>query len=97
MNKLLGKITNVSLGFAGYQGVEFGLTLEMEFGDTWCQKFQGDFKDLTFKNDRLLLHIQKLLLDSKKQEIKELKGVPVEGTFKNDCLVDFRVLTEVIL
>lgn len=92
MNKQLGKITKVCLGFGGYQDVEFGITLRISFFGMEVQTFISENSKEDF-----VCYLKSLLKDSKKQDIYQLVGVPVEVTTDGNLLKNFRVLTEVIL
>lgn len=105
--KELGKIQSVSFGYGGYQEAQFGVSFILggagwgvgDFWGTWaewskpCKWTQEDQKD-TF--GETVVKIRDLLKQAKKQELHQLKGVPVEVTFNNNTLVSWRILKEVI-
>lgn len=108
MAEKLGKITAASYGFGGYQGVQFGLHISMQ-GDGWgVSDFWGFWADdpsdsaKWSKQDQIRYHgetadrVCKLLQSAKVTDVAELKGVPVEVTFIDHRLNDWRVLKEVL-
>lgn len=111
-DKCLGKITKVSFGYGGYQDACFGLSLEFQFdGCCGVSTFIGNWDaeimecsknakwteaDRSKWHDDLVRKLSKLLKQAKKRDIYELKGVPVELTFENLTLKDWRILEEVL-
>lgn len=111
MNKELGKIQSVRFGFGGYQDAMFGLSLTFE-GKGWgvsdfisggwgSSITSGDSCKWT-EHDRnitrasMVERIDKILTDAKVDSVDKLKGRPVELTFDNMDLKEWRILTEVL-
>jgi hypothetical protein len=109
-NKVFGKITSVEFGYGGYQDAMFGLNIELS-GNGWeCGDFYGDWgihiqpdkyskwteKDRTEKFAKMCTYINKLLIEAKITYISELKNIPIEATFRDNTLVSWRILTEVL-
>ena len=109
--KELGKITEVSFGYGGYQDGQFGLNVELTFGG--CSAFQfinGGWSDDVkissntkwTEQDRseqrviMIKKINKLIKDAKVRTIDELKNKPVEVTTEGMTVKDWRILTEVL-
>lgn len=108
LKKELGRISMASFGFGGYQDVQIGLTLQFE-GNGWgCEKFDGFWAgkrsesakwtegDRTFALGDMAKRVSNLLIDAKARDVSELVDKPVELTFENNTLKDFRILTEVL-
>ena len=111
MEKSIGKISSISLGYGGYQDAQFGLSVNFtskkdswEVGDFkgfWstdtkskgCKWTEKD-RDASFAE--IMRLINKLLSESNKQSLDQLKGTPVEVTFDGMSLKSWRILTEVI-
>ena len=104
----LGKISNVEFGHGGYQDAQFGLSLTFEgdgWGTTW---FQGDWnierseyakwteEERTKRFGDLIHFIRDLFKKAKISEINQLKGIPVEVTFVNNTISEWRILEEVL-
>lgn len=112
MEKRIGKINYISLGYGGYQDAQFGLNIDLsskkdgwgvcDFKGFWsidtkcdkrCKWTEKDRDESFTKTMRL---INKLLSQSNKKSLDQLKGVPVEVTFDGNLLKDWRILTEVL-
>ena len=111
MEKKIGKINSIRLGYGGYQDAKFGLSVDIasskeawgviDFKGFWstdmnskdCKWTEKD-RDSSFAETMRL--INKLLRESKKQSLNQLKGTPVEVTFDGMALKSWRILTEVI-
>ena len=111
MEKKIGKINSIRLGYGGYQNAQFGLTIDftsskeawgvIDFKGFWstdtkskgCKWTEKD-RDSSFAETMRL--INKLLSESNKQSLDQLKGTPVEVTFDGMVLKSWRILTEVI-
>lgn len=110
--KYLGKIESVSLGIGGYQAAMFGLSVSLSFdGSHGCGDFRGTWcpgvvdvrpgtkwteAERSHMHDTLVRFIAKLLVDAKKKDLYQLKGVPVEVEMDGMSLKSWRVLTEVL-
>lgn len=108
IEKSIGKISHISLGFGGYQDAQFGLSVTLS-GSSWDV---GDFKGFWSRNpdsscrwtskDKdlalliMLYFIQDLLRDAHIDSLDKLKDKPVEVTFKDNGLQSWRILTEVL-
>lgn len=110
MEKRIGKINSIRLGYGGYQDTQFGLSVDFTSKDGWgvCD-FKGFWSiDIKSKNckwteiDRdasfaeTMRLINKLLSQSNKKSLDQLKGTPVEVTFEGNRLKSWRILTEVL-
>jgi hypothetical protein len=103
----LGKIRVALFGYGGYQDAQFGLTLEFEgkgwgvgtFIGPWARRTSGakwTLDDQARQWAEMCAKLRDILEDAKKQHIGQLVGVPVEVTFEDRMLKDWRVLTEVM-
>jgi hypothetical protein len=111
MEKRLGKISGVKFGYVGYQDCQFGLSLEFS-ADGWgvgttisegwsldikcdkhCKWTEAD-RDAGFA--KTMRKVNQIMQDAKVCDVTQLKGIPVEITFDNNMLVDWRVLKEVL-
>lgn len=111
MRKQLGKIKSATFGYGGYQGVQFGYQLVFE-GEGWgvATPLYGHWSlDISIdertewdQHDRLkgfgeaAMKLNEDLKASKKKHVGDLVGVPVEVTFKDNMMHDYRILTEVL-
>lgn len=111
MEKKLGKIESIKLGLGGYQDSMIGLTIHLS-GDSWDVKdFKGTWdaeiiecskhckwteEDRNKTYSETIRFISKLLEESKVDDLDKLKGMPVEVTFDENKLKEWRVLKEVI-
>jgi hypothetical protein len=108
--KELMKISRVSFGYGGYQDAMFGLSVTLEgsgcgvgdFHGMWSISTEvGDYTKWT-ESDRdkefakTMRYVNQLLIDAKKEDVAQLKNVPVEVTFENNTLKSWRILTEVL-
>lgn len=111
MEKKLGKIQKIRFGHGGYQGSMLGLSVTL-YAEGWCvDDFKGAYdpeivtigpstqwteedREKDFINTMRL--ISKLLKDSKVHSVEQLRDKPVEVTFKDGLLKEWRILTEVI-
>lgn len=106
--KYLGKISSVTFGKGGYQDAQFGLSLTFEgsgWGTSW---FKGDWdierskhakwteEERTNRFGDLIHFMRDLFKKSKISELNQLKGIPVEATFINNTLSEWRILEEVL-
>lgn len=112
MEKMLGKIEKASFGVGGYNEAMIGLFLTLKFGDsTGCNtdKCAWDYKTIKHtkyckwtEEDRsqqyveIMRYLSELLSDAKVKKVDQLAGIPIEATFEDRTLVEFRILTEVL-
>lgn len=105
MQKELGKITAVSFGRNTDRPFMFGFELTLS-GKGWgtfttisanmsdtCEWSENE-RDAAFFE--VCKKIYKLLEDANVNSVDELVGIPVEVTFANHILKDYRILTEVL-
>lgn len=109
----IGKIESVKFGISGYQDVCIGIFFTLSFKGTGCitEKSVWDYnlikhtescKWTELSRDKqaieIMKYISKLLFESNKQNVNDLKNVPIEATFTEEFgkLIDFRILTEVL-
>ena len=106
-DKILGKLTNVKFGIKeGRIGLFFTLSGAYSCSSHYCcwnpeqvevtehTKWTEDDRDkeLAF----LMRKVSKLLSDAKVDDITKLNNIPVEFTFKDGLLSEWRILTEVL-
>ena len=112
MEKKIGKIQNIRLGYGGYQDAQFGLTVDLysskeywgvtDFKGFWSTSHKCDKSCKWSEKDRdesfakIMRFINQLLTESNKHSLDELKNVPVEVTFDGMTLKSWRILTEVL-
>ena len=111
MKNELGKIESVFFGLGGYQDSMIGLHTTFIsdrccFKDSKCAwdsesiKWSDTCKWSEYDRDKqyseLLRYVSKLLSDAKVNSIDKLKNIPVELTFENNTLKEWRILTEVL-
>lgn len=108
MDKKLGKINVVQLGFGGYQGAMFGVYFDLggkawgvsDFWGFWARdpdkgtKWTDADKDKRFAE--VMRQLQKLMEEANVRDLDQLKGKPVEVIFKDQTLKSWRILTEVV-
>lgn len=110
--KHLGKINSVGFGIGGYDGRMFGLSVDLrfdgasgvcDFKGTWCpgiidvtDNTKWTEEDRSRQLDELARFVAKLLVESKRDDVSRLAGVPVEVEMEGQMLKSWRVLTEVI-
>ena len=105
MQKELGKISAVSFGRNSDRPFLFGLELTFG-GKDWgtftmiganmsdtCKWGEVERNEAFFD---VCKKINKLLEDANVNSVDELVGIPVEVTFENNTLSDYRILTEVL-
>lgn len=111
MEKKLGKISQVYFGLGGYQDCQLGLSLTFE-GKNWgCGTFIGNWdsesikhdpsckwteKDRSKWHDNVMRSLSKILKQAKVNSVDQLKNIPVEVTFNDNILKDWRILEEVL-
>lgn len=111
MQEYLGKITKASFGMGGYQGVMIGLSLDFVFdGSTHTGDFKGAWSsivkvdshtkwtetDRSRINDETVRFLDKILQESKKNNVNELVGVPVRIFTENMKFKGWEILKEVL-
>lgn len=112
MEKKIGKISNIRLGYGGYQDAQFGLTVELysskecwgvtDFKGFWSIGTKCDKNCRWTENDReksfagVMILVNKLLEETNKESLDQLKGIPVEVTFDGITLKSWRILTEAL-
>lgn len=111
MEKALGKIKDAYVGLGGYQDAMIGIHFTFEgdgFGvsstkSIWdpniikCSeysKWSEPDRDKAFSE--IMRYISDLLKQAKVDSVSELKNKPVEITFENSTLKEWRILTEVL-
>ena len=111
MEKRLAKIESVYFGHGGYQDAMLGLHFNFS-GFGWGVRFSEDAWDSEIVNwsehckwteesrDKQYADIMKkislYLKQAKVSSIEKLKSIPVEITFENNTMKEWRILTEVI-
>ena len=109
-NKILMKIANVRFGYGGYQDAMFGISVELsgkgygvgDFRGMWSIETKVTAGTKWTEEDRnkqfadTMRYVNQLLIDAKKQDVSQLKDVPVEATFEDNILKSWRILTEVL-
>ena len=110
-SKELGKIDTVSFGLGGYQGAMLGIHFSFSFKGAgccdskdawdaeklkWSERCEWTEEDRSDAYDKIMRFVSKLLSDAKVESVSELKNIPVECTFENGTLKDWRILTEVL-
>lgn len=110
MEKRIGKINHICLGYGGYQDAQFGLSVDLTSKDGWgVSDFKGFWstdtkskgckwteKDRDESFAKTMRLINELLSKSNKKSLNDLKNVPVEVVFENQMLKSWRILEEVI-
>lgn len=109
IEKKIGRIKEISFGYGGYNegmiGISFTLGSDKDhwgvsdFKGTWADRCEGaewSEEDQIKIWGETILWLRGLLKDSKKININDLNGVPVEVTFEDRRLQSWRILTEVI-
>lgn len=109
MTKELMKISNVYVGFGGYQdaciGIWFtfsGKAIGVSDGSNgfWSSKIshstKWDEEDRVKYLGELMMKIVKWLQEAKVDRVEKLNGIPVEVTFDGNMLKSWRILTEVL-
>jgi hypothetical protein len=109
MNIKLGKIKSATFGIGGYQDSMIGLTINITGNaDAWSvQDFRGTWRpDLSSKDCRwdnpskdlaeAWRFVIETLIKSKKNDVSQLAGTPVEVCFDGNMLKSWRILEEVL-
>lgn len=109
MRKVLGKIIDAKFGKGGYQEAMIGLSVTLEGDGGCCGDFWGQWatkrqeycewteESRLTKLGEVVMKLNDILTEAKKDHVSQLVGVPVEITFDgNFKLVEWRVLKEVL-
>ncbi len=108
MDKQLGKISSVRFGGGGYQDAQFGIWFYFEMKGSACGTGQGVWKGKPSSGAKwtmesklktmgeIMLYIEELMKKAKVADINDLVGVPVELSFENMRLSEWRILEEVL-
>jgi hypothetical protein len=108
IEKNLGRIRGIHFGMGGYDDAMFGLTISLgddssfvtDFRGTWAfspsESTKWTLEDQTELWGVMCRWIVSLLQDSKKKNLLDLVGTPVEITLENNRLLSWRILKEVI-
>lgn len=111
MENKLGKITKVKFGIGGYNDAMIGLHVTLS-NDVWgvsdsrsawdaeTIKWSASCKWTEADRDKqyaeLMRYVSKLLKEAKVDSVDKLAGIPIEATFDNNLLKEWRILTEVL-
>ena len=107
MTKELGKISSVKFGGGGYDDAMFGFSFVFEGGwggvsDFWGTWSHWDTQCKWTKEDQAnhwstdFDRVKGIMEKAKVSDFNDLVGIPVEITFEDHCIRDWRVLTEVL-
>lgn len=108
ITKELGKITCVSVGFGGYQDVQFGVWFNLGGKDWGVSDGKGFWADSPSTNCKwtkkdqdqawadTMAYLCKLCKITGVKSVNELKGKPVEVSLENNTIKSWRLLTEVL-
>lgn len=106
--KELGRIKRCEFGHGGYQDACIGVSFDLG-GESWgvCD-FWGDWAISCSEHAKwtdseritnlgaIVMRLNTLLQDAKKDKVSQLIGIPVEVTFESMTLKSWRVLKEVL-
>lgn len=111
IKKEFGKISDVRFGLCGYQDAQLGISFTLE-GKGWGVNDTKAYwdsnmievtdntiwseEDRTKAYSEVMRYISTLLKDAKVSTIDHLQGKPVEVTFQDRTLKEWRILTEVL-
>jgi len=109
MHKKLGKISFAAIGHYGYQEGMIGIQFVLDLDGTSVNDFWGYWKasvsdeGASWSNDerydqlgKIMLRISTLLIDSKRESVPDLVGVPIEVTLDGNVMKEWRILKEVL-
>lgn len=111
LKKYLGKIENLHFGIGGYQDCMMGISIRLRFDQTACISDYRGFWGPDLKPDKytkwteqdrdtryaeVMRFIADLLHKSKKSNLNDLVGVPVEIEIEDRKLKSWRILEEVL-
>lgn len=108
--KKIGKIQNIKFGKGGYQNAMIGISVDLgsdtkhwgvgDFKGAWGmeRKFEMNWteEDRIKQLGELVIWFNDLLEKAKVETLNELIGKPVEVTFEDDQLTEWRILSEVL-
>ncbi len=109
--KELGKIDKVSFGVCRDRGYLLGINFTLTFGggssgcntshqvnmSEWNKNCKWSISEQEEYIVKMAWYVKNMLEESKVNDISQLKGIPIEATFKNyNELESFRILTEVL-
>ena len=106
--KILGKIVGLHYGFGGYQDAQFGLSVTLggegygvsDFWGFWATR-PGEHCKWTEEQQiksfgETAMRIKEIMVEAKVDSLDKLKGAPVEITFDDGTLKEWRILKEVL-
>ena len=107
IDKKLGKIQGITIGYGGYDDAMIGISVSLgngswgvsDFKGTWASRSKGAQWTKASQIKRwgeTVEWLKDLLTEAKVNNINQLKNVPVEVTFENNVLQSWRILSEVI-
>jgi len=112
MEKRIGKIESVKLGYGGYQDVMFGISVTLtskkdswgvsDFKGTWGMTIEVSDRTEWTEEDRrkqyadTMVFIDELMQKAKVTDLNKLVNTPVEVTFDGNTLKEWRILEEVL-
>ena len=111
MEKHLGKISQVSFGYCGYQDVGLGISFTLDFNNGGCCDSRSFWDANLIKHTKncewseqdrdknyadIMRFISGLLKDAKVKSVDKLKDKPVEVITEKNTLKSWRILTEVL-
>lgn len=108
--KQIGKIQSINFGKGGYQDVMVGISITLgsdtehwgvsDFKGAWGHKRRGEMhwteEDRIKRLGEMVMWFNDLLEKAKAENINELIGKPVEVTFEDNQLSEWRILSEVL-
>ena len=94
MKKYLGKISFIDLE---YLDEKFGLVISLDCNGCGTTDFIGGYvKNIEHTSITICTNIIQLMKDANVSNLQELKNKPIEVTFENNLLKEWRILTEVL-
>lgn len=107
ISKEIGKIRSIRLGMGGYQDAMFGVTFDLggkswgvgDFWGTWAhwdKHCKWTVEDQIKQFGATMAKLRDLITKAKVNSINELKNVPVEVIFEDQCMKSWRILEEVL-
>lgn len=109
--KHLGKIRSLRIGLGGYQSMMFGITVALEFDNTYTTLFEGTWSPSQMERgehaewteaDRsngitnAFYKLDLWLKQAKVNDAMKLVGIPIEVTCEGMRFKSWRILTEVL-
>lgn len=108
----LGKIKRIKFGYVGHHDMQFGLHIEFgsnngwgvatTISNAWSLDMEVDQYTKWTEVDRdagfakTMREINRIMKEAKVTNVNDLVDIPVQITFENMMLKDWRVLTEVL-